>query len=51
MKTKKEIEIQLKTSKTRRANLTLHGIPENAVIIFKLNIKIDALRWVLGIVE
>lgn len=51
MKTSREIKIQLNKYMTRRANIIRESYPENAAIIFRLNEKIVALRWVLGIVE
>lgn len=51
MKTKKQIEIQLKSYRTRRDNIMRENWAQNAPIIFRLNEKIDALKWVLGIVE
>ena len=48
MKTTKEVEVQLKSYKTRIDNLGKQNNPNQALSIYTLTSKIGMLEWVLG---
>lgn len=48
MKSTKEIEIQLKSYRTRTDNMGRQNNPKQALSIYTLTSKIEVLEWVLG---
>lgn len=48
MKSTKEIEIQLKSYRTRMDNMGRQNNPNQALSIYTLTSKIGMLEWVLG---